>query len=131
MLIGKKGLNPTMPLCHYCGKPKNMIMLTGLTGEKWAKKNGMEDGEMPMNVYVEDDFEPCDECKAKGIALVEIIPDKPPKPTGCRWLVKEVVIDRMLEPDSALYKFAKKHRFMLIDRDAVDAMGLPRENIGQ
>lgn len=45
MRIGKKGLNPTIPVCHYCGEPKNMIMLTGLEGEKWAKENGHSDGE--------------------------------------------------------------------------------------
>lgn len=129
MLIGKKGLNPTMPLCHYCGKPKNMIMLTGLEGEKWAKKNGRPDGEMPMHVYVEEDVEPCDECKKKGIALIEIVPGKPPKPTGCLWLVTESMIDRMLDADSDLYKFAKEHRYMYIDKQAVDAIGLTRGNI--
>lgn len=129
MRIGKKGLNPTIPLCHYCGKPKNMIMLTGLAGEKWATKNGHSDGEMPMHVYVEDDVEPCDECKKKGIALIEIVPGEPPKPTGCLWLVTENMIDRMLDADSDLYKFAKEHRYMYIDQQAVDAIGLTRGNI--
>lgn len=53
--IGKAGLNPTIPVCHYCGKGKNLIMLTGLAGETWAKKNGRSDGQMPMEVYVTED----------------------------------------------------------------------------
>lgn len=126
MLIGKKGLNPTMPLCHYCGKPKNMIMLTGLEGEKWAKKNGRSDGEMPMHVYVEDDIEPCDECKKKGIALVEVIPGDPLKYTGDRWLVTEACIERLAGKDSELYKRAMEKRVMLIDTTAADQIRLPR-----
>ncbi len=126
MRIGKKGLNPTIPLCHCCGKPKNMIMPTGLAGEKWAKKNGHSDGEMPMYVHVEDDIEPCDECKAKGIALVEVIPGDPLKYTGDRRLVTESCIERLAGKDSELYKHAMEKRVMLIDSTAADQIRLPR-----
>ena len=129
MRIGKKGLNPTIPLCHYCGKPKNMIMLTGLAGEKWAKKNGHSDGEMPMYVHVEDDIEPCDECKAKGIALVEVIPGDTLKYTGDRWLVTEACIERLAGKDSELYKRAMEKRVMLIDSTAADQIRLPKGTI--
>lgn len=126
MRIGKKGLNPTIPLCHYCGKPKNMIMLTGLAGEEWAKENGHSDGEMPMHVYVEDDIEPCDECKKKGIALVAIIPGDPLKYTGDRWLVTEAFIERLVGKSSEFYKRAMEQRVMLIDSTAAAQIGLPR-----
>ena len=39
MRIDKNGLNPTIPLCYYCGKEKNQIVLTGAEGSKWARKN--------------------------------------------------------------------------------------------
>ena len=128
MRIGKKGLNPTMPLCHYCGKPKNMIMLKGLEGEKWAKKNGRPDGEMPMTVYVEDDIEPCDECKKKGIALVEAVlnAQKRTKYTGNGWLVTEECIERLVGKDSDLYKRAMETRVILIDADTAEQIGLKK-----
>lgn len=126
MRIGKKGLNPTMPLCHYCGKPKNMIMLTGLEGEKWAKKNGRPDGEMPMHVYVEDDIEPCDECKAKGIAIVEAVPGDKPKYTGNGWLVTEECVERLVGKDSDIYKRAMETRVILIDADTAKQIGLTK-----
>lgn len=128
MRIGKKGLNPTIPVCHYCGKTKNMIMLTGIEGEKWAKKNGRSDGEMPMTVYVEDDIEPCDECKAKGIAIVEVVMDeqeqKRMKYTGARWLVTEACIERLVGKDSDLYKRAMETRVMFIEPDVAEQIGL-------
>ena len=101
-------------------------MLTGLEGEKWARKNGMEDGEMPMNVYVEDDFEPCDECKAKGIAIVEVVLDeqKRMKYTGNRWLVTEACIERLVGKDSDLYKRAMETRVMFIEPDVAEQIGL-------
>lgn len=126
MLIGKNGLNPTIPVCHYCGKPKNMIMLTGLEGEKWAKKNGRPDGEMPMHVYVEEDVEPCDECKKKGIAIVEVIPSDPLKYTGDSWLVTEECIERLVGKDSELYKHAMEKRVVFIEPSVAEAVGLTK-----
>lgn len=73
LLIGEKGVNPTIPLCPYCGKGKNELILTGLAGEEWAKKNGRPDGEMPMYVQLEGDIEPCDECKKRGIAFAQTL----------------------------------------------------------
>ena len=101
-------------------------MLTGLAGEKWAKENGHSDGEMPMHVYVEDDIEPCDECKKKGIALVAIIPGDPLKYTGDRWLVTEAFIERLVGKRSEFYKRAMEQRVMLIDSTAAAQIRLPR-----
>lgn len=49
----KHGLNPTIPVCFFCGKPKNELVLMG-------KLKG--DAEAPKNVCL--DYEPCDTCKA-------------------------------------------------------------------
>ena len=59
----------SIPLCHYCKKPKNEIILTGYEGEVWAKQNGHPDGQMPMYVFLKGDIQPCDECKKIGIAV--------------------------------------------------------------
>lgn len=61
----KHGLNPCMPVCFFCGKERNEIVLFG--------KIGREDKEAPMKAVV--DFEPCDECKkkfAEGVLLIEV-----------------------------------------------------------
>lgn len=49
----KHGLNPTIPVCFFCGKPKKELVLMG-------KLKG--DAEAPKNLCL--DYEPCDDCKA-------------------------------------------------------------------
>ena len=61
--ISKKyGVNPTIPVCFWCGKKKNFVALLG-------KLKG--DIEAPKNCVL--DYEPCDECKKNwslGVALL-------------------------------------------------------------
>ena len=57
------GLNPSIPVCMYCGKELNMIALLGAKCKT----------EAPRNCFISD--EPCDECKEKfkqGILLTEV-----------------------------------------------------------
>ena len=64
-LSPKHGLNPTIPVCFFCGNEKNEIALLG--------KIDREDSEAPRKLVM--DFEPCDECKAKfaeGVLLIEV-----------------------------------------------------------
>ena len=64
-LSPQHGLNPTIPVCFFCGKDKNEIVLLG--------KINREDDEAPMKMIV--DFEPCEECKkkfAEGVLLIEV-----------------------------------------------------------
>lgn len=122
-LSNKHGLNPTIPLCPYCGKPKNEIMLTGYEGEKWAKRNGHPDGQMPMYVLVEGDIQPCDDCKKKGIAVVEVKGDADRELTGRRWLIKEEAIKKILADDPMLFSVLQK-RIMLIPAEIAQNLGL-------
>ena len=59
----KHGLNPTIPVCFWCGKQKNEIALMGrMKGDIEAPKNRVLD-------YV-----PCEECQshmAMGVAILE------------------------------------------------------------
>lgn len=58
----KHGVNPTIPVCFWCGKEKNEVALLG-------KLKG--DVEAPRNCIL--DYEPCDECKKNwslGVALL-------------------------------------------------------------
>lgn len=69
----KYGVNPTIPVCFFCGKPKNEIALMGKMGGR------SEDLEAPRNMVL--DYEPCDECKemmSKGVALI-VVSDKQPE----------------------------------------------------
>lgn len=61
----KHGFNPCIPVCFFCGKDRNEIVLMG--------KIGREDREAPRKAIV--DYEPCDDCKekfAQGVLLIEV-----------------------------------------------------------
>ena len=59
----KHGLNPTIPVCFWCGKQKNEIALMG---------HMKGDIEAPKNMVL--DYVPCEECQshmAMGVAILE------------------------------------------------------------
>lgn len=59
----KHGLNPTIPVCFWCGKQKNEIALMGRM---------TDDIEAPKNMVL--DYVPCEECQnhmAMGVAILE------------------------------------------------------------
>ena len=64
-LSEKYGLNPTMGICAWCGKPNGTIALLGeLEGDVEAPK------------YMTLDYEPCKECEekwAEGVVLMEVV----------------------------------------------------------
>ena len=73
-LSPKHGLNPTIPVCAWCGEPKNEIALMGRI--KTDKKG--EDPQAPMHCIL--DYEPCDHCKeqwAMGVAVLEATVERP------------------------------------------------------
>lgn len=105
------GLNPTIPVCFYCGEAKNEI---ALLGTKYKGPDG-KTAEAPH--YMLMDYTPCDKCAgmmAQGITIMEIVPVGKSKypalakegtlayvaPTG-RWsVVTEEAIERW-HPDNA------------------------------
>lgn len=65
----KHGLNPTIPVCFWCGKEKNEIALLGRIREKTQRNSDIE---APRRMVI--DYEPCDECKKmweSGVAVLE------------------------------------------------------------
>lgn len=75
----KHGLNPTIPVCFWCGKEKNEIALLGRIREKTTNRFGANvtkrdsDIEAPRRMVI--DYEPCDECKKmwdSGVAVIEV-----------------------------------------------------------
>lgn len=77
----KYGVNPTIPVCFYCGKDKNEIALLGRITEKDPRTGRAirgSDLEAPMRMIL--DYEPCDECKANfalGVALIGVSTEAP------------------------------------------------------
>lgn len=66
-LSPKHGVNPTIPVCFWCGREKNEVALLG-----YLKGKGGEDIEAPMHMVI--DFEPCDDCRRnmeQGFTLME------------------------------------------------------------
>ena len=73
-LSPKHGLNPTIPVCAWCGEPKNEIALMGRIK---TDKRG-EDLQAPMHCVL--DYEPCEHCKEQwsvGVAVLEATTRRP------------------------------------------------------
>lgn len=67
-LSKKYGVNPTIPICFWCGRNKNEIALLGHIGD--GRKG--EDIEAPRNIIL--DYDPCEDCRAKmrlGVTVME------------------------------------------------------------
>lgn len=63
-LSPKYGVNPTIPVCFWCGEQKNELALLGRL---------KDDAEAPRNYVL--DYEPCEECQKTwklGIALLGV-----------------------------------------------------------
>ena len=108
-LSPKHGLNPTIPICFWCGKKKNEIALLGKM---------KEDAEAPRHCVL--DYEPCDECKknfALGVVAIEVrtspyTPGQPPiqqgaYPTGRLVVLTTEAADRMFDKYAPWKKGAK------------------------
>ena len=118
-LSQKHGLNPTMPVCFWCGKPTGEIALLG------ALK---DDVEAPRNAVL--NYEPCDACKserAKGITLIEVTEGGPSatcRPTGNWCVIKEEGLRIMLsgEDNAALLASVLKTRIANVPVDAYKSL---------
>jgi len=101
-LSKKYGVNPTIPICFWCGKSKDEIALLGHIGDY---RKG-EDFEAPRNMVL--DYIPCDNCVANmglGVTVIEasdtpIIPNQPEiqeglYPTGKWVVIKQEAADRI------------------------------------
>ena len=69
-LSPKHGVNPTIPICAWCGEKKNEIAMLG--------KLDREDSEAPMHCVL--DYVPCDKCAEQwsmGVAILEATTQRP------------------------------------------------------
>ena len=136
-LSPKHGVNPTIPVCFFCGKDKNEIALLGHIRQKDENGNTIKgsDVEAPMRMVL--DYEPCDECKRNmelGITIIDVIEteksmnnkmeiSKGVVPTGSWNVIKEETFTRIFAPASDEMKNAVlKKRKMLMIHDEFTAL---------
>ena len=125
-LSEKHGVNPAIPLCFFCLKPKNEILLPG------KMRNDME---APRNAVW--DMRPCDECKGymeKGIILISIDESKSadhenPYRSGGWCVVKEELVKRALGGSKELAEQTLRVRVAFITDEVWDKIGLPRGDV--
>lgn len=104
LLSPKYGVNPTMPVCFWCGEDRGEIALLGRI--RTAENN---DVEAPKRMVL--DYEPCEKCKAhmeQGFTVMEAtsgpndatnMPFQPGVfPTG-RWLVLRQEAKKLVFPE--------------------------------
>ena len=109
-LSKEHGVNPTIPICFWCGREKNEVALLGKLPN---------DEEAPRSMWIFGDYEPCEECRKtreQGVDLIEatLVPalnEKQPPimenenggiyPTGRHIVFKDHVIREIIEADKA------------------------------
>jgi hypothetical protein len=129
----KYGVNPTIPVCFFCGEEKQEIALLG-------KLKG--DVEAPHRMCL--DYEPCEKCKqafTQGILLVGVVtrplPDNRPPiqenlyPTGSYMLVTESFIERFLADDVKTKEQVLKTRKMLLAEPVIQHLQKQAEALNQ
>lgn len=106
ILSPKYGVNPTMPVCFWCGEDRGEIALLGR-----IKTPGNDDVEAPKRMVL--DYGPCEKCKAymkQGFTIMEAtrepndnanVPMQPGVfPTG-RWMVIRREAKKVIFPQSS------------------------------
>lgn len=110
-LSPRYGVNPTIPVCFWCGEDKNEVALLGRIGNE---KKG-EDFEAQMHMVL--DYEPCDKCREnmeKGFTIMEATNQPNPStsipmqkdvyPTGRYAVLKKEAAMRIFTPQTDLSK---------------------------
>lgn len=112
----KHGLNPTIPVCFFCGKEKGEIALLGAAYKEKA----------PRNMVV--DRQPCEECASwmkQGVIFIETQDGQEGQDllrTGRMAVLKEGWVERAMEPQ--VCETLLKSRACFIPKSIADALGI-------
>lgn len=119
-LSPKHGVNAAIPLCFFCGEPKNEVILAGrLKGDMEAPHSAVWDRR------------PCDKCAGlmtQGVMLLSVRDGESgdnPHRTGAMVVVRDDVIRRLVGPEELVEQIIKS-RVCFVPDEAWDKMGLPR-----
>lgn len=117
------GVNPTMPVCFWCGEEKGEVALLGAAYK----------GEAPSRMIL--DYNPCQKCEAEfsaGIAIMEagdrpnhdgqisVYKDRDVYPTGRVVVVTEEAVSKWFEEATA--EEVLKHRRTFMDKAMFDQL---------
>lgn len=111
-------MNPTIPLCYWCGEQKGEVALLGAALKEQA----------PMHMVL--DRVPCEKCQGylkEGIMFVSVRNGESgdnPYRTGKLCVIKEEAVRRFVQPHELLEEVLRK-RICFIDDSAWAKLGLP------
>jgi len=119
MTVKEDCFGVAIPVCYFCGRDKNEIIMNKILTPKYAKNVKEAHGKVV-------DKEPCDECKKlmeQGVMLIKCGDHSPDYRFGVYVVVKDEAIPKMFPPEYA--EQALKMRAMFICETAWKNMGLP------
>ena len=119
MPVKEECFSVAIPVCYFCGREKNELIMNTTLTPKHAKQIKEAHGKVV-------DMEPCDECKKmmeQGVMLIECKDDQPDYRLGRFVVVKDEAVPRMFPPEYA--EKALKMRAMFVGETAWKGMGLP------
>ena len=108
-----------IPLCYFCGREKNELIMNTILTPKHAKN--VKDANRKVV-----DYEPCDECKKvmeQGVMPIQCKDGNQDYRTGRICALKDEAVSRIFPPEYA--EQALKMRAMFIDETAWKQIGLP------
>jgi hypothetical protein len=107
------GLNPAVPVCIYCGKERNEVVLLGAAYK----------GEAPRKMIIDD--VPCSECEEgfkQGVTFFEVV-DK--TRTGRCATVKEDSVCKIIPKDNEMFKTVMHKRAAYMDPEVFNLVFNP------
>lgn len=121
MPVKEECFGVAIPVCYFCGREKNEIILNTRLTPSEAKKVKEAHGKVV-------NMEPCDECKKmmeQGVMLIQCGDNNQDYRTGTFVVVKDEAIPQMFPPEYA--EQALKMRAMFVCQTAWRNIGLPEK----
>ena len=119
MTVKEDCFSVAIPVCYFCGREKNELIMNKILTPNHAKKVKEAHGKVV-------DMEPCDECKKmmeQGVMLIQCKDGNQDYRTGVIIGVKDEAIPKIFPPEYA--ESALKMRAMFIEQTAWRNIGLP------
>lgn len=134
-LSPKYGLNPTIPICFFCGEPKPEIAIMGRMRKHDENGRPLKGSDIEAPKHMILDYTPCDKCNEimqKGITLIGVKPSdgrhldisKGFYPVGNFVTVQTEGFDHVFKDvlDKNTYDNVIKTKRLLIDSDELDKL---------
>lgn len=95
MVSAEKCLEVAIPVCYFCGRGKNQLIINKMLTPSHAKKVKEAHGKVV-------DYEPCDECKKlmeQGVMLISCKDNNQDYRTGKMCVVKDEAVKDIFPPE--------------------------------